>query len=47
MMTIALPYTLNPSKNKFCKLKEFTMKTKEGKLKEWTRKMKDWTQKVK
>ena len=41
MIMADLPHTLTPSKIRFYKLKDLTMKLKEGKLKEWNRKMKD------
>ena len=47
MMMTVLPQPLTPSKHKFWKLKEWSIKIEDDKLKEWTQKMKEWTRKMK
>ena len=47
MMMKALPQTLNPSKTKLWKLKDYTMKLKKGKFKDWMQKIKEWNHKMK
>ena len=47
MMMTALPQPLNPSKNKFWQIKEWTRIMKEGGFKEWARIMNDCNRKMK